>query len=48
MATPTPFMDETHPLNPYGVNYVGHPVDSKLFYKFNTMKKFVHMEEEDQ
>jgi hypothetical protein len=29
----TPFMTETHPLNPYGINYIGHPVDNKVFFK---------------
>lgn len=31
----TPFMSENHPLNPYGSNYIEHPYETKIFYKFN-------------
>ena len=44
----TPFMGENHPLNPYGNNYIDHPYETKLFYKFNCVKKYVHLSPEDE
>lgn len=41
-------MNETHPLNPYGINYIRHPIESKTFYKFNEVKRHVHLSTEDQ
>lgn len=29
----TPYMSETHPLNPYGINYIKHPIENKVFFK---------------
>jgi hypothetical protein len=47
LRSSTPFMSENHPLNPYGNNFIDHPYESKLFYKFNQVKQYVHMEEND-
>jgi hypothetical protein len=43
-----PFMPETDPKNPYGPNYEELPYDTKVYYKFNKVRKFVHFEPEDQ
>lgn len=43
-----PFMEETDPKNPYGPNYEELPFDTKVYYKFNRVKKFVHLSKEDQ
>ena len=29
----SPFMSEYDPQNPYGLNYIEHSYDTKLFYK---------------
>jgi hypothetical protein len=43
-----PFMLETDPRNPYGPNYEELPYETKLYYKFNRVRKYVHFEPEDQ
>ncbi len=43
-----PFMEEVDPRNPYGPNYEELPYDTKVYYKFNRVKKFVHLEKDDQ
>jgi len=43
-----PFMAETDPKNPYGPNYEELPYDTKVYYKFNKVRKFVHFDKEDQ
>ncbi|CAD8183868.1 unnamed protein product [Paramecium pentaurelia] len=48
LRSQTPFMSENHPLNPYGNNFIDHPYESKIFYKFNSVKQYVHLEEDDQ
>lgn len=42
-----PFISETDPKNPYGPNYEELPYHTKVYYKFNRLKKFVHLEKED-
>jgi len=43
-----PFMEEIDPKNPYGPNYEELPYDTKVYYKFNRVKKFVHIDKGDQ
>jgi len=43
-----PFMEEVDPKNPYGPNYEELPFDTKVYYKFNRVKKFVHIDKDDQ
>jgi hypothetical protein len=43
-----PFMPETDPKNPYGPNYEELPYDTKIYYKFNRIRKFVHFDQGDQ
>lgn len=43
-----PYMEETDPRNPYGPNYEELPYETKVYYKFNRVKKFVHLDKEDQ
>ena len=42
------YMSDTNPLNPYGMNYIDHSYESKIIYKFNTLKRYVHLKEEDE
>jgi hypothetical protein len=42
-----PFMLETDSKNPYGPNYEGLPLESKIYYKYARVKKFVHFADED-
>jgi hypothetical protein len=39
---------ETDADNPYGPNYMMLPYDTKLYYKWIRMNKFVHLQGEDQ
>jgi len=41
-------MDEMDPKNPYGLNYEELSYNTKLYYKFNRLKKYVHLSEEDK
>ena len=41
-------MNEYHPLNPYGYNYIEHPQQTKLYYKYNLIRKHVHISEDDE
>ena len=43
-----PFMLESDPKNPYGPNYEELPYETKLYYKFHRVKKYVHLTQEDQ
>ena len=43
-----PYMQETDPRNPFGPNYEDLPYDTKVYYKFNKVRKYVHMDKEDQ
>eukprot|EP01016_Furgasonia_blochmanni_P022557 TRINITY_DN2454_c0_g2_i10.p1 TRINITY_DN2454_c0_g2~~TRINITY_DN2454_c0_g2_i10.p1 ORF type:complete len:197 (-),score=25.90 TRINITY_DN2454_c0_g2_i10:65-655(-) len=42
-----PFLAETDPRNPYGPNYETLPYSTKVVYKFNRLKKHIHMTPED-
>lgn len=42
-----PFMPETDPKNPYGPNYEELPYETKVYYKFNKIRKHVHLDKED-
>lgn len=48
LSLSSPYMSLTDSRNPYGPNYSGHAYDTKVFNKFNSVKRFVHMEEKDQ
>ena len=41
-------MKETDPKNPYGPNYEELPQSTKIYYKFNKVKKYVHFSKEDE
>lgn len=41
-------MEETDPRNPFGPNYQDLPYDTKVYYKFNKVRKYVHFDKEDQ
>jgi len=41
------FMEETSPLNPYGPNYHFLAYDTKVYNKFNRLKRYVHLTPED-
>lgn len=43
-----PYMEETDPRNPYGPNYEELPYETKVYYKFNKVRKFVHLDKDDQ
>ncbi|KAL4475784.1 hypothetical protein ABPG72_011561 [Tetrahymena utriculariae] len=43
-----PFMSETNPRNPYGCNYEELEYETKVFYKYQEIKKHVHFSEQDQ
>ena len=43
-----PFISETDPKNPYGVNFEGWDKKIKIEYKFNEVKKYVHFSDEDR
>lgn len=44
----SPFMQETDPRNPYGPNYEELPFETKIYYKYNKVKKYVHFAKEDE
>jgi len=44
----SPFMKETDPKNPYGPNFEDLPMETKIYYKYTAIKKFVHFTEPDQ
>lgn len=44
----SPFLSELDPTNPYGPNFEGLPLESKIYYKFSRIRKFVHYDYEDQ
>ena len=41
-------MDDLDPKNPYGPNYEELSYNTKLYYKFNKVKKHVHFSEKDK
>ena len=41
------FMKEHDPRNPYGPNYQELPYDTKVYYKFCKISKYVHYNLED-
>lgn len=43
----TPFMKENDKRNPYGPNYYSLPLDTKIYNKFNLVRRFVHINEDD-
>jgi hypothetical protein len=45
--TNNPFMSDHDPKNPYGPNYEPLPYETKLYYKFCKIAKFVHYSPED-
>ena len=43
----SPFLSELDKTNPYGPNYEGLPLDTKIYYKFSRIRKYVHYDMED-
>lgn len=43
----SPLMEETSSLNPYGPNYYFLAYDTKVYNKFNRLKRYVHLSPED-
>ncbi|EGR32900.1 hypothetical protein IMG5_067410, partial [Ichthyophthirius multifiliis] len=41
-------MSDTDPRNPYGYNYEEFEYESKVFYKYQQIKKYIHFIPEDQ
>lgn len=37
-------MGENDPKNPYGPNYEELPIDTKIYYKYNRVRQYVHLE----
>ena len=44
----TLILDDIGPTNPYGPNYSQLPFDTKLYYKWLRMKKYIHLKPLDQ
>ena len=42
-----PFLNELDPNNPYGPNFEGLPYESKVYYKFSRIRKYVHYDYDD-
>jgi len=40
-------MSDEDPNNPYGPNYIELPYDTKAYYKFTRIRKYVHYTPED-
>ncbi len=40
-------MGENDPKNPYGPNYEELPIDTKIYYKYNRVRQYVHLDDED-
>ena len=40
-------MSETDPQNPYGPNYEELPYETKVYYKFNKIRRYIHYTKED-